>query len=98
MKILRIILLVLLIMPFLFVVGTIASSADQLRTVSIGSYNLQPQKIAEFGNGLVSATEEVVAMEIGLVKRVFSYLKDYDYSAIRNVPSDISDIQTPKGR
>jgi hypothetical protein len=98
MKILRIILLVLLIMPFLFVVGTIASSADQLRTVSIGSYSLQPQKIAEFGNGLVSATEEVVAIEIGLVKRVFAYLKDYDYSAIRNISLNIRDIQTPKGR
>jgi hypothetical protein len=98
MRILRIILLVLLIMPFLFVVGTIASSADQLGTVSIGSYNLQPQKIAEFGNGLISATEEVVAMEIGLVKRVFAYLKDYGYPAIRNAPLNIRDIQTPKGQ
>jgi hypothetical protein len=76
MKIVKLIFLLLLIMPFLFVAGTITSSAEVLGPVSVGSYNLQTQDIAAFGDRLKSATEEIVMLELDIARHIIAYIKD----------------------
>jgi hypothetical protein len=89
MIVLKIIMILLLIMPFLFVVGTIASSADLLGPISVSGANIQSQGIARFGSTLKSATGGFVAIEIDILKRFFAYLETrLDLNRI-NIPLDI---------
>jgi hypothetical protein len=85
-------------MPFLFVAGTIASSADQLGSVSIGGYNFHPQGVAEFGKFMVSSTREAVSLEVGLVRRIFIYFKEDGYFNASNTLSGIKYTQRQNER
>jgi hypothetical protein len=69
-------LILLLVMPFLFVMGTVASSAETIGPVSVGNYDINVQDIAFFGKNLKQATEGVVMMEIDIVRNIVIYIKD----------------------
>jgi hypothetical protein len=75
MMIIRYILVILLIMPFLFVIGTIASSADIISPVSVGDYNVRVKDIAAFGNALKSTVEGIFMIEIYIARRIFLCIK-----------------------
>jgi hypothetical protein len=69
-------LILLLIMPFLFVMGTIASSAETIGPFLVGNYNINVRDIAVFGKNLKRATEDIVMMEIDIVKNIILYIKN----------------------
>jgi len=75
MKIVKLIIIILLLMPFLFTIGTIASSAETIGPVSVGNYNIQTKNIAIFGKGLKSATEGIVMLEIDTARNIILYIK-----------------------
>ena len=74
MKTIKIIFMLLLIMPFLFVAGTIASSAAAIGPVSVGSYYIPIDNIASIGKSLKSAAEGIVLMEIDIAKNIIYHI------------------------
>ena len=75
MRIFKLILIAVLIMPFLFVMGTIASSAEIIGFHSVGNYSIQTGNIAAFGKGLKEATEGIVMMEIDIARNIIHSIK-----------------------
>jgi hypothetical protein len=69
-------LILLLVMPFLFVMGTVASSAETIGPVSVGNYNINVRDIAYFGKKLQRATDGIVKMEIDIAKNAALYIRD----------------------
>ena len=63
-------------MPFLFVMGTIASSVETIGPVSVGNYYIQVKNIAIIGKKLKAATEDVVMMEIDIAKNIILCIKN----------------------
>lgn len=63
-------------MPFLFVAGTIASSAAAIGPVSVGSYYIPIDNIASIGKSLKSAAEGIVLMEIDIAKNIIYHIKE----------------------
>ncbi|TRZ53952.1 MAG: hypothetical protein D4S01_00365 [Dehalococcoidia bacterium] len=75
MKIVKLIIIILFLMPFLFTIGTIASSAEVLGSVASGNHNIQIKNIVIFGESLKSATKDIVMMEIDIAKNIALYIK-----------------------
>ncbi len=75
MKIVKLIIIILFLMPFIFTIGTIASSAEVLGSVASGNHNIQIKNIAIFGESLKSVTEDIVMMEIDIAKNIILYIK-----------------------
>ncbi|GEM_PF-922677 len=76
MKTVRLIIIVLFLMPFLFTIGTIASSAETIGPASVGNYYIQVKNIADFGKALKSATEGIVMLEIDIARNIILYIKE----------------------
>ena len=67
MSIIKLILVIILAVPFLYVTGIVASSADILGPISVGTFVLEPNQVSDFGRNLTSATEGFLHKEIDFV-------------------------------
>jgi hypothetical protein len=67
--------MLLLVMPFLFVIGTVASSAAVMGPISVGSHYIPVDNIASMGKILKSATEGIVFMEIDIAHNIICHIK-----------------------
>ena len=67
MSIIKLILLIILIVPFLYITGIVVSNVDILGPISVGTYIIELNQVSEFGRSLASLTEEVMHREIDFV-------------------------------
>ena len=67
MSIIKLILVIILAVPFLYVTGIVVSSADMLGPISVGTFVLEPNQVTDFGRSLTSATEVLMHREIDFV-------------------------------
>ena len=67
MSIIKLIFVIILAVPFLYVTGIVVSSSDVLGPVSVGTFVLEPNQVSGFGRGLTSATEALLHREIDFV-------------------------------
>ena len=67
MSIIKLILLIILIVPFLYITGIVVSNVDILGSISVGTYIIELNQVSEFGRSLASLTEEVMHREIDFV-------------------------------
>ena len=70
MRIFNLFLLAVLMVPFLFVVGIAASSADTLGPVSVGGYYINFNNVARVGERLKAATEGLAIKEVDIVRKI----------------------------
>ncbi|MFC1806967.1 hypothetical protein ACFL0T_01175 [Candidatus Omnitrophota bacterium] len=70
MGLFKILILTALLIPAIFVMGTIASSAQTLSPFSVGSYDLPIDKISSAGEVMVSATREITISEAKLIRDI----------------------------
>jgi len=70
MIIVKVLLLLMLLVPVIFVLGTVASSADVLDPYNAGTSYSTPAKIARLGECLRGATEGLAIKEIWLLRRL----------------------------
>ena len=75
MKTVRLIIIVLFLMPFLFTIGTIASSAETICPASVGNCYIPIDNIATIGKSLKLATEGIVMLEIDIARDIILYIK-----------------------
>lgn len=75
MIVIKLLLLVILLVPVLFVMGTIASSADILGPFPVGAYQDAFYNIAQAGKGLRAATEGLATKEIKLLEQIVQDLQ-----------------------
>lgn len=68
----KLLIFAVLLVPVLFVIGTMASSADMIGPLPAGVYHEELHNIARIGEGLTAATGDLAAKEIrilvGIVK------------------------------
>ena len=67
MSIIKLILVIILAVPFLYVTGIVVSSADMLGPISVGTFVLEPNQVSDLGRSLTSATEALLHREIDFV-------------------------------
>ena len=67
MSIIKLIFLIILIVPFLYITGIVVSNVDILGSISVGTYIIELNQVSEFGRSLASLTEEVMHREIDFV-------------------------------
>ena len=67
MSIIKLILLIILIVPFLYITGIVVSNVDILGPISVGTYIIELNQVSEFGRSLSSLTKEVMHREIDFV-------------------------------
>jgi hypothetical protein len=96
MRIFKILIMLVFIMPFLFTVGIMASSADSLGPVSIGSYSIDTDRIVLFGDNLKNLTEKFVLMEIDLVRKTVVALKHIKHNDSNYSVFDFRELQKIK--
>jgi hypothetical protein len=61
-------------MPFIFVMGTIASKAELMGPISVGQYT--EKDIAFFGKNLRSATQGIVMAEMDMIRDKIRYMRE----------------------
>ena len=67
MSIIKLILLIILIVPFLYITGIVVSNVDILGPISVGTYIIELNQVSEFGRSLSSLTEVVMHREIDFI-------------------------------
>jgi len=66
-SIIKLILVIILAIPFLCVTGIVVSSADVLGPILVGTFVIEPNQVSDFGRSLTSATEALMHKEIDFV-------------------------------
>lgn len=70
MLVIKLLILAVLLVPVLFVIGTVASSADIIGPLPAGVCQEGLHNIARAGEGLKAATEELAAREIRILVEI----------------------------
>jgi hypothetical protein len=74
MSIIKTIIAIIFIIPFLHVTGTIAASFKNIEYAKIGGYEIPAHKIACIGSRVSQATQAMTRAEISIVKRIIREL------------------------
>jgi hypothetical protein len=72
MSAIKIIVITLLIVPFLFVTGIITSSVKALNLLSNGDNHIWMTKVAAYGKRLENASKSVVYMEMDIIRKIIA--------------------------
>jgi len=74
MSVIKNIIAIILIIPFLHVTGTIAASFKNIEYAKIGGYEIPAHRIACIGDRVSKATEAMTRAEISIAKRIIREL------------------------
>jgi len=66
-RIINLVLIIILSIPFLYVLGIVASDADMLGPISVGTYIIELNQVSDLGRSLASKTEKLMHKEIDFV-------------------------------
>lgn len=72
MRPIKLFLFISIIVPFLFVMGTIASEATSLGPITIGTSHVELSSIAQAGKALKVATGDLTMKEISLIRTIIN--------------------------
>ena len=67
MIVIRILLLAAVLLPFLFVAGTVMSSAQSLDGICAGRYTVELNAVCETGQALKAATQQLTMREMDII-------------------------------
>ena len=67
MSIIKLILVIILAIPFLYITGIVVSSADALGPILVGTFVIELTQVSDFGRSLTSVTEALMHKEIDFV-------------------------------
>jgi len=70
MRLINLSILAIFIVPFLFVMGTIASEAATLGPIAVGSSQIELSSIGRVGESLRALTEPLAIKEINLIRSI----------------------------
>lgn len=93
MIIIKLFLLAVLLVPVLFVIGTVASSAEVLVPFSLGAYQDGLCNIAQAGGGLRDATKGLATKEISLCLQFIQ-----DLQLHHNIFAEVESLQRIKAQ
>jgi hypothetical protein len=74
MRVIKLFIILVIFMPTLFVMGTIAQTTETLGPLSVGGYSVRFDNIAEIGGIVKDATEDFTRREIAFLHELFQDL------------------------